>query len=221
VISRKERKRRVGLITKQAIDRFGELKGRKMRAALDQLVLSMFYHATSVRQATRAFRSVRRNFADWNEVRVSHPAEVAAAVSTARWATEVAERLVWLLGELYEAYNRTNLDFIGELTPAQARSCLVRLPMVPRELADEVLLLSLDVPVLPFSPAVARMCHRLGLIENDKPTLKNQKALARLFEEEHFAPVHLFFCDHAEKYCLEEAPLCDRCPLARACRNGK
>jgi endonuclease-3 len=221
VISAKERKKRVQLIAEKAIDRFGELKGRKTRAPLNQLVLSMFYHATSVRQATRAFRSVKNNFADWNEVRVSHPAEVAAAVSSARWATEVAERLVWLLGELYDAYNRTNLDFIGELTPAQARSCLVRLPMVSRELADEVLLLSLDVPVLPFSPAVARMCHRLGLIENDRPTLKNQKALAKLFEEELYAPVHLFFCDHAEKHCLDEAPLCDKCPLSKACSNGK
>jgi len=206
----------VGL-TEYATGKYGWLKNRKPRPPLNQLILSIFYHVTSVRRATRALNELKRAFVDWNEVRVSHPAEVAGVLSSAPWAMEGAERLVWLLRELYEVHNRTNLDFLAELTPAQARTCLKRLSTVPRDVADEVLLLSLDVPVLPCSAAAARMSHRLGLLPDDRATVKNQRALAKAFEDDAYAPVHLFFCDYADKLCLPEEPLCERCPLGRMC----
>jgi endonuclease III len=217
VRSQKQRAQQAARLVRQAVAKYGELKGRKVRPPLNQLVLSMMAHETSVRQATRALRALKRRFADWNEVRVSHPAEVGAAISSAKWAQEAAERLVWMLGEIFEAYNRANLDFLNELTHTQARSCLVRLPMVRRDIADEVLLFSLGAAVLPLSDATARMCHRLGLIDDDRPTLKNQRALAKLFEERYYPSLHLFFCDHAEKLCRADDALCQRCPTQRHC----
>jgi len=219
--SQKQRTQQAARLVRQAVAKYGELKGRKARPPLNQLVLSLMAHATSVRQATRALRALKRRFADWNEVRVSHPAEVAAAISSARWAQEAAEKLVWLLGEVFEAYNRPNLLFLEELTPTQARSCLVRLPMIGRDIADDVLLFSLGVEVLPLSQGTARMCHRLGLIDDDRPTLKNQRALAKLFDERYYASLHLFFCDHAEPLCRPDEPLCKRCPMHRHCPKSR
>jgi len=220
VLSKKRQSKRGAELIRSAIEKHGELKNRKPRPPLDQLVLSVFYHLTSVRRATRALSELRRAFVDWNEVRVSHPAEVAAALSSAPWAREGAERIVWLLGGLYQLYNRTNLDFLGELTPTQARSCLESLPLVRRDLADEVLLLSLAVDVLPCSSAVGRMCHRLGLLDNPRPTLRNQRALAKVLDHTYFPTLHLFFCDYAEDVCLPENPLCDKCPVAHLCNGG-
>ena len=47
-------------------------------------------------------------------------------------------RVVWLLREVYDLHNRTNLDFLSELTPAQARSCLTSLPMGSTRRARQV-----------------------------------------------------------------------------------
>jgi len=184
---------------------------------MNQLILSVFYHLTSVRRATRALRELKRTFVDWNEVRVTHPAEVASALSSAPWAREGADRVVWLLRDVYELYNRTDMDFLGELTPTQARSCLKSLPMVAPRVADEVLLLSLGVDVLPCSDAAARMCHRLGLLENPRPTLKNQRALGKVFDKRYYTPLHFFFCDIAERACLTEEPACGECPMRKHC----
>jgi len=220
MVSQKERKNVVGKLAKCAGGKYGDLRNRKARSPLNQLALSVFFHVTSVRRATRALSELKRSFVDWNDIRISHPVEVAAALSSAQWALDGAEQLVWMLRELFEVYNQTNLDFLGELTPTQARSCLKRLTMVQRELADEVLLLSLDVPVLPFSGSVARMCHRLGLIENDRATMKNQRAVSKMFEEKDYPCLHLFFCDHAEKLCLPDEPLCARCPMKVSCPSA-
>jgi endonuclease-3 len=219
--SQKERKNQVLRLTQYAADRYGDMGNRKPRSPLNQLALSILYHVTSVRRANRALGELKRRFVDWNDVRVSHPAEVAAALSSSRWAMDGAERLVWVLRELYEVYNQTNLDFLAELTPAQARSCLKRLTMVQRELADEILLLSFDVPLLPFPSAVARMCHRLGLLEDDRATVTNQRVLARMFEEKDYQSLHLFFCDHAEKLCLPDEPLCGKCPMEAMCPSAR
>jgi endonuclease III len=220
-MQQKARKKQADRLAQYAVRRYGRLKNRKLRSPLNQLVLSTFYRVTSVRRATRALGELQRRFVDWNEVRVSHPAEVAAVLSSASWAAEGAERLVWLLKELHEVRNSTNLDFLAELTPAQARTCLTRLSMVHRALADEVLLLSLGIAVLPCSAPAARMSHRLGLVDDDRPTLANQRALASLFEEHHYVPVHFVFCDFAEKLCLPDEPLCDRCPMNKACPQSR
>jgi endonuclease III len=197
------------------------MRHRKSRPPLNQLILSLLYHLTSVRRATRALRALKRSFVDWNELRISHPCEVAAVISSAAWARDAAEQIIWLLREVYEVHNSTCLDFLQELTGPQARSCLQSLPPVDRSLADEVLLLSLGHPVLPLTPAAARMCFRLGLLDNPRPTLKNQRALAKLFEEEHFPAVHLFFCDIAESVCLPDDPLCGQCQMRRTCPSRR
>ncbi len=193
------------------------MRNRKPRPPLNQLILSTLYHLTSVRRATKALRDLKREFVDWNEVRISHTVEVSSVISSAGWSQEAAERIVWMLREVYQLHNRMDLDHLGELTPTQARSCLTSLPMVSRRLADEVLLLSLMAPVLPGSEASIRMCHRLELLDNERITLKNQRALAKLFEEDYYPPLHFFFCDVAESICLAEEPACDRCPMSEHC----
>jgi len=218
MLPQKEMKKQAERLTRSALEKYGKLKSRKPRPPLEQLIMSVFCRCTSVGQATRALRELKRRFVDWNEVRVSHPAEVASGLPATRWARDGAEQVVWLLRDLYERYSCTDLTFLEELTPPQARSCLQSLPTVQRDMADEVLLLSLGVPVLPLSPAAAQMCYRLGFLENDRPTLKNQRALSKLFDPRYYASLHLFFCDHAQKLCTNEEPLCGQCPMKRHCK---
>ncbi len=218
MLPQKELKKQAERLQRSAVQKHGEMKNRKPRPPLEQLIMSLFCRRTSVGQATRALRELKRTFVDWNEVRVSHPAELCNGLPSTQWARVGAEQLVWLLRDLYERYSCTDLDFLGDLTPTQARSCLQSLPAVQRDMADEVLLMSLDVPVLPLSPSVARMCFRLGLIESDRPTLKNQRALSRLLDPDCYASLHMFFCDFAERLCEAEEPVCKQCPLTSHCK---
>ncbi len=218
MLSQKELKKQVDRLQRSAVEKHGEMKNRKPRPPLEQLIMSIFCRRTSVGQATRALRELKRSYVDWNEVRVSHPAELCGGLPSTQWARVGTEQLVWLLRDLYERYSCTDLDFLADLTPAQARSCLQSLPAVQRDMADEVLLMSLDVSVLPLSAAVARMCCRLGLLENDRPTLKNQRALSRLLDPDCYASLHLFFCDYAERLCEVEEPACAECPLTGHCK---
>lgn len=208
-------KKQAEALVKRAVEKHGEMKNRKCRPPLNQLILSLLYRLTSVRRATRALRGLKKSFVDWNEVRITHPGEVATTISSAPWAQQAAEELVWLLRELHKEHNCMNLDFLHDLTSTQARTCLQGL--VSRDLADEVLLHSLRVPVLPCSEHTARMCHRLGLLADQRKTIKNQRRLAKRFDETYYAPLHLLLSDVAQSICLPGEPDCDHCPMQKTC----
>jgi hypothetical protein len=54
MVSQKERGNVTARLTQCAGRKYGDLRNRKARSPLNQLALSIFYHVTSVRRATRA-----------------------------------------------------------------------------------------------------------------------------------------------------------------------
>ena len=213
-----ERRTCVENLGRCAVEKYGELKARKVRPALDQLILGVLYRQTSVRRATRALRELNRAFVDWTELRVSSVEEIVSHLSSAVWAWDSARRTKAILNTLFEKTNELCLQFLhDEMTPAQMRSFLCQLPGVQRELANEVLMLSFGVPVFPCSEGIARMGYRLGLLETDRSTAKTQRLLTAILDPEHYAAVHLFLTDSAGKTCLPQEPRCQDCQMQQWC----
>jgi len=217
MLSESEQQKQANRVKSCAVSRYGELRRRKLRPPSDQLVLSMLYQFTSVRRATRALRELMGGFADWNEVRISPCAEAAAAMAPTGWALEAAEHIRIVLQGIYTTHGSMSLEFLHELPRREALAGLMALPGVDRPLANEVLLLSLDIPVLPCYRHTARMCWRLGLADKNATTIKNEQHLTNLFGIDLLPPLHLFFCDVGRNVCLDEDPLCKRCPMNKHC----
>lgn len=217
MLAARKRREMAQKLASRARSRFGEMKRRKIRPALDQLILGVLWRYNSTRRAARILKGLHGRFVDWNEVRVSSAAEVASAISTAPWAKVAAERITAVLQSLFDLRNLVSLEFLRELTTTQGKAFLQSLVGVGRDLADEVLLFSLRAEVLPVSEDTARMCCRLGLISSDRATLVNQKALADLWEPALYAPVALFFVDTARSVCRLDKPRCRECPMGTGC----
>ena len=97
---------RADAVTDTAIDVCGELKSRKIRPPIDQLMLSIFFRKTSYRRSIRALRQLNRNFVDWNVVRVSPLVELVDCLSSsASWAWKSAQEILCLLDALFEKQN--------------------------------------------------------------------------------------------------------------------
>jgi endonuclease-3 len=217
VLGVKKRRELARKIASHAKSKYGELKRRKIRPALDQLVLSLIWQHASTRRAAGALRDLQAEFVDWNEARVSTQAEVAGVMGGSDWAAAAGLRIREALRSLFDAHNTVDLDFLSEMTTTQARTFLQGLPGVSRDIADEVLLMSMAVDVLPVSEAAARMCHRLGLIANDRVTLSNQKGLADLWEPDLYPALMFYFADEANGTCRHDKPRCVKCALKALC----
>lgn len=217
MLSAKKRRAVAKKIEKVVQDKYGEPKRRKVRPAIDHMVQSILWRYTSVRRGTRALRQLKRTVVDWNEVRVSPVVEIASTMANTDWAEIAAQHIKKVLESIFELRNVVDLEFLHELTTAQARAFLQSIHEVPRDLADEVLLFGLEADLLPVGDDTARMCFRLGLIKNNRATLKNQKALMKLWSPEYYVGVTLFFHDHAAEVCLPVDPAHSDCPLKRLC----
>ena len=226
MLSRKHRKETGRKITRCALRRWGELKKRKVRPPLDQCILSMMYRRASVQRATRALQQLQRRFVDWNEVRVSWETEIAACISPADWAVSSAASIKTFLEGLFEQHNVVTLDFLEGMPVPDAHKVLTGLPGTDREFANEILMMSLRVPLLPCPEDTVRICYRLGLLEKEErpgkrlpmpAALSAYPLLSELLEERYYPSLHLFFCDLAKDACLEENPKCDRCLQQKYC----
>lgn len=213
----KKQKKVVSEIKKVAESRYGEPKQRKVRPPLDQLVQSVLWRYTSIRRGTRGLRELKRTFVDWNEVRVSTVKETAAAMSNAQWAEDASAHIKKIIDGVFELRNVTTLDFLEDMTQAQAKTFLRSVQGVTRDLADELLLFNFDAKKLPLDDDGTRMAYRMGFLEDAKGTKKNQRAFREIWGREYFVGVTMFMHDHARDVCCPENPQHDKCPLKNVC----
>jgi len=223
VLKKKQAMECAEALTQAAVDKYGKLETRKVRPPVDQLMLSIFYRYTSVRRATRALRELKRGFVDWNEVRISGLEEVVSYLSSAQWAWDSAREIKELLDGLFDRRNQVHLDFLHdeEMGIPDVRRFLRDLPHVDREMSNEVLMLSLEKPVFPCSEPIARVCYRLGLLEDPRPIARNQQRLTRMFDADFFPVLHRYLCDFAGRHCLPDVPGCEECPLKEHCESAQ
>jgi len=219
--SKDNQKKFIKTVRKVLSDKYGEPKRRKERPPLDQLVQSLLWRYTLVKSGVRSFRSLKRHFVDWNEVRISTVAEISSAMSSAAWSRDCSVHLKEILQNLYHLRNVVKLDFLDDLTQPEATTFLRSLKGVSRDLADEVLLFNYGAKKIPLNADGARMCFRMGLFERDSASLKNQRVLADLLDEELHVGFTLFLHDHSRNICDSRRPKHKKCPMNDFCpREG-
>ncbi len=212
-----KRKKLIKKIKEKIADEYDEPKRRVVRPPLDQLVQSVLWRYTGVKSGVRAFRKFKNSFVDWNEMRVSTASEIASTISTAQWAYECAKHLHTILDNLFHLRNVVEMDFLDDFTQAQAVTFLRSLEGVNRDLTDEVLLFNYGANKFPLTKPGSRMCYRMGLIEKPSPTLKNQRALMEMWDQEYFIGFTLFLHDYGDPVCKAEKPKHHKCPVEELC----
>ncbi len=214
----KNKKRKMtGRINEVLAEKYGEPKRRKVRPPLDQLIQSVIWRYTGIKSGIRAFRKLNRTFVDWNEMRVSSITEISAAISNAAWAHDCAEHLRQILENLFRLRNVVNMDFLQDFSQSEAATFLRSLQGMTRDLADEVLLFNYGYGRFPLTEHGTRMCFRMGLIDKQSPTLKNQRALLDMWDPQYHIGFALFLHDHGADICREERPRCTKCPVEKVC----
>ncbi len=212
-----DQKKIVATIKDVISSKYGEPKRRKVRPPLDQLIQSVLWRYTGVKSGVRTFRKLHRAFVDWNEMRISTVSEIASAISTASWTYDCADHLRQILENLFQLRNVVNMDFLDDFTQPEATTFLRSLQGVTRDLADEVLLFNYGYNKLPLTENGTRMCYRMGLIEKNTPTLKNQRALMDIWDREYYIGFTLFLHDYAADVCRADKPRHSKCPLEKLC----
>jgi endonuclease III len=133
---------------------------------------------------TRASKAMERLFTalvDWNEVRVSSPAEIAAIVADdLPDALPQCQNLVSALRSIYRLENRPALDRLRAMGRREAKQYLESLEGVDAHAVASVFLWSLGGHAIPVNDAALRALREAGTVEPDA-----DRATVQAFLERH------------------------------------
>ena len=177
--------------------------------------------SSSQKDADRAFKEIESRFIDWNEVRVSRPAEVEAAIAPIPGAAERARHIVRSLNSLFSRHGTLSLAFLAEERPREAEAFLRKLEGADDEMVARVLLFGFGFPAVPLNAHVVRVAARLGLINEETEADTIRRRLEKICTRDRMHEVFTLMTEHGRKQCLVTKPKCRKCPVLTNCPTGK
>jgi endonuclease-3 len=193
------------------------------RPVLEQFLYAVCREGVTREQADHAYRNLREQFFDWNEIRVSSTRELAQALENLPQAEARAQRIIDFLQEVFETTYSFDLEGLQKKGVKQAAKQLARYQAANDYAVATIIQQSLGGHAIPLDSPSLRTLDRLGVIDGENPG--DLEALRGGLE--HMVPKAkgTLFCDLvselAEFYCWEDEPNCPSCPLCHHCPTGQ
>jgi endonuclease-3 len=192
------------------------------RPVLEQFLYGICREGVTRELADRAYRNLRDNYFDWNEVRVSSPRELAESMDCLPDAEGRGQRVIDFLQEVFETTFSFDLDSLQKKGAKLAAKQLSRYQAANDYVVSSVVQHSLGGHAIPLDNASLRVLRRLAVIDSDAGDFDNMRAGL-----EHQVPKNKAqaFCDTisavAYEFCSEDEPRCSSCPLCQHCPTGQ
>ncbi|MBN1417265.1 MAG: hypothetical protein JXP34_00725 [Planctomycetes bacterium] len=188
---------------------------------IDLIVFHRLHFHMSREAAWRVFARMKREFVDWNEVRVSSVQELLRVLPEADDPLVLVSFIKDLLALFHSTHHTLNGDLLDGMSPSEVRRYLGQVQGIERSTVDLVLRMKLSHPVVPLEENGWRAMIRLGLVSSSAPRNRIQRLLNDLVRDDEVFSFHRFFIEHGRSVCIEdEGELeCSRCRLRSACAH--
>jgi endonuclease-3 len=200
---------------------YGPRRWKPGRDALSTLISTVLSQNTADVNSHRAFASLISTFGTWDKVAGARTDDIARAIRIGGLAGIKAARIKAILHQIRSTRGALDLEFLRELSAAEAKTWLRGLPGVGPKTAAVVLLFSLDKPSLPVDTHVLRVSRRLGLIDFRTSAEKAHDLLEAMIPPQRVYEFHLQMIEHGRKVCLARRPRCEICPLQPVCPSAE
>jgi endonuclease-3 len=155
---------------------------------------------------------------DWMAVETAPLDELIEVIRPGGLAPQKAPRIQASLARLREVSGSHSLEFLGDLSPREARDWLTAIDGVGVKTASVVLLFSFGMPLMPVDRHVERVSKRIGLLPAKVTAEQAHDRYLGLLAPEQCYPMHVGLITHGRETCHARSPECDRCPIAPRCR---
>ncbi len=204
-------------VHQRLLDHYGYPEWRTPLPPVDELVSTILSQNTNDTNRDRGFNALVTKFPTWEQVRDAPEAEVIEAIRVAGLANQKGPRIQAVLRQITEMRGSLDLDFLKELTPAEATAWLTQFKGVGLKTAAIVLQFSLGMPAFPVDTHIHRISGRLGLRPETMSAESAHAHLAALLPPEAYYPAHLNIIRLGREICAARKPKCEVCPLQDLC----
>ncbi|MCX7805692.1 MAG: hypothetical protein N3A38_10960, partial [Planctomycetota bacterium] len=141
-------------------DTRGLSKALSEASLLDRLMCAVLGAGGSPHRGHLAVKGILRHFVDWNEVRVSAPTSVSEATAAAGipGAAARARAAIEFLDGLFRRYGSIGLQFLKDAGPSDMKRFAATVSGEDKLLYSTLSLVAFDLPVVPPTPSLQRVC---------------------------------------------------------------
>jgi endonuclease-3 len=164
-----------------------------------------------------AFDALKARYASWEAVRDAPLDAIINTIRPAGLANQKAPRIQAALRTLTESQGEITLDFLNDLSLADAKAWLTAINGIGPKTAAIILLFAFNRPAFPVDTHVHRVTQRLGLIGPKTNAERAHDELEVIIPPEEYYPAHLNIIRHGRTVCHARRPDCDQCPLTSMC----
>ena len=192
------------------------------RPVLETLIYGILREGATPEQADAAYANLEQRFFDWNEIRVSQPPEVAAALEDLPGADDKAPRVIGVLNAVFEREFCFKLDEIAKKGLKNA----VKILQDKFEHATDfaigwVVQRSLGGHALPVDAPTLRCLQRLNIAEAGEDAEGLRAGLEHLVPKAKGPLFNDGLSRVAREFCFDEDPSCGECPLKGDCPSAQ
>jgi len=192
------------------------------RTVLEEMLYAMCREGSTREFADPAFDRLRKNYFDWNEVRVSSEEEIAETLDGLPDAMGRAQRIIAILQQIFEESFSFDLESYAKLGVKAAAKRMSQHPGASDFVVAWVTQKAFDGHAIPLDPPTLRVLHRLQIIgegENDIESIRG--TIEHLVPKAKGANFVELFSQLAHEICVEVEPHCSSCPLIKECPTGQ
>ena len=190
-----------------------------------ELVLTVLSQSTNDRNRDVAYLALRERFPEdtWVDVRDAPVDEIEEAIRPGGISKVKSARIKSILRAITDTApgGELSLDWLPELSVAQAQQYLTSLPGVGRKTAACVLLFALGMRDIPVDTHVSRVGSRLGLFRPRAPFEELHDTMLAITPPGEELELHLNLLRHGRRTCHARRPNCRDCALRRMCPSAE
>jgi endonuclease III len=192
---------------------------------VDRVVYQIIEGASGKKSAEAGLNRLKKNFVDWNEVRVSSDREIAGCLNEVSREDRlaIAANVKAGLEYLFDARYRDEFMLESRVEdPDEALQVLAELEGLDPGRAALVLFSSWSdgTSVLPFS-AIGRILMRVGVIRKTTSVKAVVAAITELVDPKELGRLTYLLTRHGSEVCGVKSYFCTQCRAASFCSMGK
>lgn len=212
------RKQKILKLADRLSSRFGKPNRVKRSDLLDALVETLLSQSTTDHNRDMAFHSLKKTFADWDEVADAPQATLAHAIRSAGLGNQKAGRIRDFLRWLREDRKRLSLEFLHQEPDDFAVRYLTRHKGIGVKTAYVTLMTASNRDLFAIDVHIHRIMIRLGVIAEKTTPERAHPELAPLIPKGRAHELHVNMLRFGRTICAARNPKCGECDLRRMCR---
>jgi endonuclease III len=220
--------------------RFDAPADTESRPVIEHLVYAIIREGTTRDRADKAFKNLRTQFFDWNEVRVSAPHEIEEALEEIPQAGERSQRIIGVLQYWFELkYNFDMEDLakkglkdaarqVARMLSEVAKNGMKEAGRVPTRVVDgndyvvaSVIQQGLGGHAIPLDVPSLRVLRRVGIADAEDTLETTRAAIEHSIPKAKGPLFYELLSLEAATFCFEDRPKCNSCPLREECTTGQ